>query len=628
MKMKARVISVLVIAAVLGSCSADHYFKKADVEFEFLRYAKAIEHYEKGIKKKRDVHALENLADSYFFTNELDKAKPLYEEILSGSESGSKINFKYGRLLMSSGDYNGAINQFEIYLDKYPGDVVAEMLISSCRSINERFRDTTLYELAPLHTGDFTAAFSPVDYQNGIVFSGEKEVFRGSKQNPWTGNSYLDLYYMEKDTGGNWLSPVLLEGDVNGRFHEGPATFTEDGSLVYFTRSNYYKRKMVVDEQGENNLKIFRASLVNGIWTNLEELPFNSDDYSCGHPTISADGNTLYFVSDMPGGYGGTDIYKSVLENGTWSKPENLGDVINTSGNELFPYIHSDGTLYFSSNAHNSMGGLDVFLTYFYNGRWMEPENLNYPLNTTKDDFGYVLNSDNVTGFVSSSRSDKDEVYSFEKKAPVFNLYGRARKKGTDIPVEGVTVEITKGSNNEVITMVSGKDGKFHYKLNSEEEYHLLCTKLGCFTRTDRISTVGLKYSENFYADFEVEEIVLNKPIVLENIYYDFDRWEIRQDAAAELDKLVKLLQDNPTICIEMGSHTDARGTDNYNMVLSDKRALAAVRYLISKGISAQRLSWKGYGETVPVNECVNKVPCTEEQHQMNRRTEFKVTSM
>lgn len=621
--------SILLITGILlNSCGADFYFKKADEDFEHLRYSESIVNYEKGIKKRRDIDAVEKLADSYFYTNQIHKAKPLYEEVISSNEGDAHTHFNYGRLLMSEGNYAGAISQFEIFLQSHPGDVVAEMLIASCLSVNERFRDTTLFEIAPIPTDGFTGAFSPVDYRNGIVFSAEHDVNSARKQSPWTGNSYLDLYYMERDDSGSWLSPVLLEGDINGKFHEGPASFTEDGNTAYFTRSNYYKRKMVENESHENNLKIFKTTLIDNKWTNLEELPFNSDDYSCGHPSVTQDGKTLYFVSDMPGGFGGTDIYKATFENDVWGKPENLGAAINTAGNELFPYVHTDGTLYFSSNAHNTMGGLDVFLTYYLDGRWMNPENLNYPLNTTHDDFGYHLNTDNFTGFISSARTDKDALYTFEKKDPTFILFGTARKKGTDIPVEGVTVEITKGSNNEVITMVSGKDGKFEYKLSLEEDYHLLCTKIGCFTRTDKISTKGLKYSENFYADFEVEEIVLGKPIVLENIYYDFDKWAIREDAAIELDKLVKLLQDNPTIHIEMGSHTDARGTDRYNLVLSDKRAQAAVKYLINKGIDPSRLSWKGYGETVPVNECVNKVVCDDDEHQQNRRTEFRVTKM
>ena len=620
-------IAVILTGFLFNACGANYYFKKADGEYEYLQYSKSIQHYEKGLKKRRDAAAVENLANAYFYTNQLNLSKPLFEAIATGKVN-SRTSFNYGRLLMNEGKYRDAVVQFQSYLNEHPNDVVAQMLIASCNSINERFRDTTLYEVSSLPSGDFTGAFSPTEYRDGIVFSAEKEVYRGSKQNPWTGNSYLDLYYMEKDKNGNWLSPILLEGKVNGRFHEGPATFTEDGKTVYFTRSNYYKRKMEQNEEEVNNLKIFKASLVDDKWTNLEDLPFDSDDYSCGHPTVTADGKTLYFVSDMPGGFGGTDIYKVRYKNGQWTKPENLGPVINTAGNEMFPYIHTDGTLYFSSNAHNTMGGLDVFLTYYYDGRWMQPENLNYPLNTNKDDFGYILNQDNETGFISSSRSDKDELYKFKKHAPSFNLYGMARKKGTQIPVEGVTVEITRGSDNKVITMVSGKDGKFHYPLDPEEEYHLLCTKIGCFSRTDRVSTVGLKYSENFYADFEVEEIVIDKPIVLKNIYYDFDKWNIRDDAAVELDKLVKLLKDNPTLYIEMGSHTDARGTDQYNMVLSDKRAKAAVDYLIFKGIDAKRLTWKGYGESMPVNESVNGVECDEDQHQANRRTEFRVKKL
>jgi hypothetical protein len=297
----------------------------------------------------------------------------------------------------------------------------------------------------------------------------------------------------------------------------------------------------------------------------------------------------------MPGGLGGTDIYKTTYSNGTWTKPENLGSQVNTTGNEMFPYIHTDGSLYFSSDAHNSMGGLDVFITYYNGTRWVKPENLNYPLNSVKDDFGFSLSKkDETKGFVSSSRTKNDKMYAFDKMPPSFNLYGIAREKGTQIPVPGVVVEVTNAKTGEVISMESDAKGNFKLKLTPETEYHLYCTKFGCFSKTDNISTVGLKYSEDFFADFEVEPIVIDKPIVLENIYYDFDKWNIRPDAAIELDKLVRILKDNPKIDIEMGSHTDARGSDQYNMVLSDKRAHAAVQYLISQGIESRRLTYRG----------------------------------
>jgi outer membrane protein OmpA-like peptidoglycan-associated protein len=334
----------------------------------------------------------------------------------------------------------------------------------------------------------------------------------------------------------------------------------------------------------------------------------------------------MYFVSDIPGGFGGTDIYMSEWVDGKWSKPMNLGSVINTQGNEMFPYYHTDGALYFSSDAHNTIGGLDVFITYNDGKRWATPENLNYPLNSTKDDFGFSMSKNNQTGFVSSSRLDSDKMYTFDKHPPKFNLFGFAHEKGTKTPEEGVTVEITNSITGEVSTVVSDIEGKFKIALKPEARYALLCTKIGCFSKSDEISTIGRKYSEDFYADFEVEHIVIDKPIVLENIYYDFDKWNIRPDAALELDKLVKLLNDNPDIDIEMGSHTDVRGNDQYNQVLSDKRALAAINYLIYQGIDSKRLTCKGYGEKVLVNKCQNGVICTEAEHQKNRRTEFKVT--
>jgi outer membrane protein OmpA-like peptidoglycan-associated protein len=251
---------------------------------------------------------------------------------------------------------------------------------------------------------------------------------------------------------------------------------------------------------------------------------------------------------------------------------------------------------------------------------------LNYPINTPKDDFSYVLNDDNKTGFISSNRFGIDMINEFSKNDPTFMLFGIAKYKGTIIPVEGVQVEIYDEMLKKNIEMTSDKQGKFKLKLNPETKYSLSCSRLGCYTRKDRISTVGKKFSENFYADFEVEEIVIEKPIILKNIYYDLDKWFIRTDAALELDKLAKLLNDNPNIEIELGSHTDSRASDNYNLILSHKRAKAAIEYLVSKGIAQKRMTYKGYGEKVLVNRCKNDVICSEEEHQENRRTEFKVT--
>lgn len=651
--MKSTYNTLLIIGLLigLGSCTGYHT-KKGNTYYDNVAYASAIEHYEKVYHKTNDPDIEMKLANSYFRINNMDSAGVLYGRAVNRGSRSPILYFNYGKVLMQQGQYDQAAVYFDKYIQVYGSDPVAQMLLSSCKSVKDRYRDTSLYTLKPIIQDQFVNTFSIVEYQNGAVFAADKEVFSGRKTAAWTGNSYLDLYGMKKDVEGNWMEPELLQGDINGRLHEGPATFSADGKTVYFTRSNYYKRKMKVNEEHENNLKIFKATLVDGKWVNLEEFPYNSDDYSCGHPTLSADGKTMYFVSDMPGGNGGTDLYKTSLvdinleipeviasednapqkgtktQTQTWSKPENLGPAINTRGNEMFPYIHSDGALYFSSDAHNTMGGLDVFITYNDGTRWATPENLNYPLNSEKDDFGFSLNKDDVTGFVSSTRSDHDKMYSFEVHKPTFNLYGMARYKGTQTPVEGVLVELTNSRTGEKINVLSDAKGNFKLRLDPETHYGIYCTKFGCFSKTDEISTIGLKYSQDFYADFEVEPIVIDKPIVLENIYYDFDKWDIRPDAALELNKLVKILEDNPNIEIEMGSHTDVRGNDQYNLILSDKRAMAAVKYLISQGIDPSRLTFKGYGEFVLVNGCKNEVFCSEEDHQKNRRTEFKVTKI
>jgi outer membrane protein OmpA-like peptidoglycan-associated protein len=335
----------------------------------------------------------------------------------------------------------------------------------------------------------------------------------------------------------------------------------------------------------------------------------------------------MIFVSDMPGGYGGTDLYITFFVNNQWTQPENLGSQVNSAGDEQFPFIHENGEVYFSSNGHNTMGGLDVFVTQNNGLRWSKPVNLNYPINSSKDDFGFVLKPGGREGYLSSARFSTDKIYTFKKFDPTFNLFGFAHIKGEKTPVENVRVEI-ESSKGQAIQLISKSDGTFHMDLTPNESYHLNCKKVGCFGETSELSTKGLIYSQDFYVDFEVEEIVIDKPIVLKNIYYDFDKWFIRADAAIELDKLVKLLKDNPEIDIEMGSHTDVRGTDEYNQVLSENRAKSAVEYLIEQGIEKNRLTFKGYGEKVLVNKCKNNIYCSEEEHQENRRTEFKVTKI
>lgn len=629
--MKKIILSAIAFTLILGSCTKALY-KKGVKNYDKHAYHKSIENFEKYLSKKDEpADAQIKLANAYRLVNDVPNAEKWFSKVVQLPESEPSNMFYYGKLLMGVGKYDEAKIWLSKYLEKVPDDFVAEMLLVSCKSLNSFKQDTTLFTLKEVEIPEIATGFGQTPYDNGIMFTADKATFRNSNTSNWTGRSYLDIYFSAKDESGKWLSPMLLKGDVNGRYHEGPACFSKDGKVVYFTRSNYIKKKMKKSSKEENNLKIFRAELVGDKWTNVTEASFNSDEYSCGHPTLADDGKTLYFISDMPGGMGGTDIYKTVCDGASCSKPENLGSTINTSGNEMFPYIHNDGTFYFSSDAHNNLGGLDVFMTYYDGRKWLQVENLNYPLNTSKDDFAFVMNNDNKTGYVSSNRSADDKIYEITKNDPTFILSGYVNQKGKpNQAIDSAIIEIENLTTKSKEMLLTNKAGNYKLKLNAKCEYIVKAWKPMYFTTTPAkpFCMIGKKISENFTANFELDEIIIEKPIVLENIYYDLDKWFIRPDAAIELDRLVQVMVNNPKLHIELSSHTDSRAGDQYNLVLSDKRAKAAVEYIVSKGIDKKRMKWKGYGESRLVNHCKNNVECSEDEHQKNRRTEFKATKI
>ncbi|MCE9537850.1 MAG: OmpA family protein [Bacteroidetes bacterium] len=705
--------SVIVFSCIYFTGCTNYFYKKANIEFVNLQYSEAIKDYNKVLSKEDNHDAMIKLANSYRLINELEKARPLYAEIVHYPECKAINIFHYAKVLKCLGDYSNAKIWYKNYLDQVPDDALAQISFATCNVVNPFIRDTTLFSLNLIKFPCLESAFSPVPYKGGIVFTGNKKATINSKKDPWTGKTYYDLYFAEKDKNGNWLSPQIIKGEINGRYHEGPAAFNKKNNVAYFTRSNYFKSGLEKSSKNENNLKLFKAKLVNNKWEQLEGMPFNSDEYSVGHPCLSKDEKTLYFISDMPGGLGGTDIYKSVYEGKKWKKPENLGNEINTSGNEMFPFISDDGTLYFSSDSHENMGGLDVFSTSYdeKNKKWQPIENLNYPLNSSKDDFAFVINKDNKTGFISSNRGNPDQIYEFEKHDPSFNLFGTFTEKGKGTPFEGAIVTLTdksngdikttvqtdkngaykvklnlgtdyevfgskennvtpssdlstkgkkysedfeknfeldintinfnlfgvitikgegipfqdaivtlEGNNSKIITIKTDKNGKYKMNLKPEIDYEIYGSKENYFTECAGLSTKGKKKSEEFERNFELEKIVIQKPIVLEHVFYDLAKWDIRSDAEEELNKLVKLLKINPGISIEIGSHTDSRAGDSYNMILSGKRANSVVDYLVLKGVKANRLTWKGYGETQLINKCKNGVECPENEHQQNRR--------
>jgi len=613
------------ILLVLSSC-ASYHVRQGNRMYDSMAYNSAITEYQKALGKKDFPQARIKLAECYRLTNETVKAEEAYGKVVTMKEAEPIHKLRYAQLLMRNGKYDQARIWFDNYLKDQPGDNSAKQLRASCDSIDAFKADSAIYTVNTISVNTGQSNFSPQYYKDGIVFTTARS---SGKTYPWTGQPYLDLYYAKADKSGNFSSPLPLRGDVNTTYHEASSSFVGD-TVMYFTRNNYVKKKIKKSDEGVVNLKILSSTRKDTAWKNIQEFPYNSDNYSTGHPALSKDGNTMYFVSDMPGGLGGTDIYVTRKENGTWGKPQNMGPAINTPYNEMFPTVYHDTVLYFSSEGHYNMGGLDIFQSTRQNGTWSEAENMRYPVNTSYDDFGFIMNDSSTAGYFSSNRGGNpsiDNIYSFERKELKFTLDGIAVEKITQAPVEGVTVTLENTTLHKKQTAVTGPDGKFNFNLEQNSDFSVSGAKAEYFTNTEKVSTVGKNVSEDMYVKLklEMERVLVNKPIVLENIYYDLDKWDIRPDAAQGLDRLITILKENTDIKIELSSHTDSRADDAYNMVLSQKRAESAVKYLMNHGIDKKRMTAKGFGESMLVNRCKNGVECSEEEHQQNRRTEFKV---
>jgi outer membrane protein OmpA-like peptidoglycan-associated protein len=386
-----------------------------------------------------------------------------------------------------------------------------------------------------------------------------------------------------------------------------------------------------------NRLEIYSAKFKNNGWTDIKAFAYNNaDEYSVGHPALSPDGKTLYFVSNMPGGVGGADVYYcEKIDENTWSAPKNCGNMINSDGDEVFPYMDASGTLYFSSNGLPGMGGLDLFSAKGSKDSWTSPENLKYPLNSPKDDFSIYYTEAGKAGYLTSNRDGgkgMDDIYRFVESPPTDLILAVITKERLDNNtlgiLKGVDVAIKNRITDNIQKMPVSDRGTLFTKVDCGTSYEVKGTKEGYFTQMKLVTTKCVTKHDTVFVELTFDKIIIDKPIVLRNIYYDFDKYNIRPDAALELNKLVVILLQNPSIEIELGSHTDSRGSDEYNQVLSQHRAESAVNYIVTQGIDPKRITAKGYGESVPVNRCTNGADCTEEEFQMNRRTEFKVTKM
>lgn len=637
----------LLISSVMVS-QAQNLITKADKEFELFNYVKAIKLYEEAYQKKETYYAAQRLASAYTLIKDYKQAESW--SAIAAKTPGSKAidTLNYAKALQHNAKYSEAKVQYQNYLrsNSQVNLVQQNIWLASCDSAMYWMKNPRKVEITnekTLNSNKYD--WAPVTYGNGVVFTSDRKdvaALNVKKSKPflkfdgtewpdkevygWTGNAYLRLYFKANNADSISLFPIAAGTD----YHIGAASFSADGNNVFFTLTKIPKKlKTVKGKPGTIHVELYSsAKNSDGTWGKPVAFAYNNaNSYSIGDPFLTADGKTLYFVSDMPGGLGGTDIYRSDLSNdNTWTKPVNLAE-INTQGNERSPVLSAKGDFYFATDGRVGMGDLDVFKSRMINGKVEQIQNLGYPFNSPQDDFGFSLDDKGTLLYLSSNREDglgEDDIYRLKaEQKTTMMLTGRILNRKTNLPVENATAVLSKVGGG-ILKFETGKDGKFMMDISPETDYTVAGIKTGYLSEVNSLTTKGVK-NPIIEQDLYVDVIELNKAIRIENIYYDFDKWNIRPDAAVELDKLVKILKDNPTIWIELGSHTDSRGKDAYNLNLSQKRAVSAVDYIVSRGIDKRRITARGYGETQLLNRCANGVECSVEEHQLNRRTEFKI---
>jgi peptidoglycan-associated lipoprotein len=587
------------------------------------------------------------IAECYRITNQPDKAELRYKQAIQREYPNPIIYLRYADALKMEEDYADAMEQYRRYKELVPDDPRGQEGITSCELAVEWMDRPTNYTVENMkyfnsRQSDYSPYFADADYTM-VYFTSSREEATGNDMHGATGENFSDIFLSRMDRKGKWSVPVALDEHVNTEFEEGTPVLTDDYSTMYFTRCKANKNT-------NYGCQIYTTSRSGDEWSEAEALNLADDSVVVAHPALSPDELTLYFISDMPGGVGGKDLWVTSRDSkgAEWGVPENL-EALNTVDDEMFPFLHQDGSLYFSSNGRIGMGGLDIYKANEQEDGTWKIENMKYPINSSADDFGIVFEPDMERGYFSSTRKGRgnDEIYMFALPPMKFNVIGEVRDDKTDELLVEATVK-SIGSDGITVETTTSEDGSFRLMLKPNTDYVFVASRVGYLNGKERETTKGLNNSTDFRTTIYLSNIRETIELSNSNVFYDFARWDLRPEALVSLDRLIETLTDNPTITIELMSHTDVRGTNEDNIELSQKRAQSVVDYLIERGIDPARLSAKGYGEEMPkvvtkrldgdydfLNEgteltetFINSLPSIEEQeiaHQLNRRTEFRV---
>jgi len=645
-------IIYLVVACLVSVCMSSQKLlkSKADQQFNKFAYVDAIKTYErifaKGYKSKE---MLQKLGDSYYFKADLDNAAKWYGELFAFTQVvAPEYYYRYAQSLKAIKDYKKANEMLVKFNQKNGNDLRAKLATAQKDYLAQIKKNSGRYTI---ENAEINSEYS--DY--GSTFSGNKVVFASArdtggffnKRHSWTGENFTNLYSAKIEEQGALSTPERFGGALNSKFNESTPVFTKDGKTVFFTRNNFLNKKKGKDAHKTTLLKLYKATIVDDKWSNITELPFNSNEYSVAHPALSADEKTLYFASNMIGTLGQSDLFKVALNSdGSYGKPVNLGTTINTEGRETFPMVTNENEIYFASDGHPGLGGLDVFVAKEQaDGSYQKVENVGEPINSSKDDFAYLVNTSTRIGYVTSNRDGGqggDDIYRFKetKKLECEQfLTGVVTHKETGLPLSGARVTLSDANYKVLQEVLSDKEGEFNFgKVDCGTKYYIKTEKPEY--NTLETATITQEESGKSFVSVELEKIQksvqtgddLAKAFDIKIIYFDLDKSFIRPDAAVELAKILDVMEQNPTMEIDVRSHTDCRQTAKYNRTLSNKRAKSTIMWLVEKGIAKSRLTGKGYGESQLVNDCgcepTNESNCTEEQHQANRRSEFIITKL
>ncbi|MBU2975791.1 OmpA family protein [Zobellia sp. B3R18] len=641
---KARYIFCGLAVMTMVSQAQEKKIKKADTKFTNYSYASAIQSYEDLVEDGyTEEEIFKNLGNANYLNANYEEAANWYGQLfqLGITDIDPEYMYRYAQTLKSLEKYDAS----DIWMNKFKkarsNDQRALAFGNNLDYLDQIEERSGRYELKNLALNSKVSDFAPSFYGKDLVFSTARDSGRISKNiHRWNNGAFLNLYKATGDGQGNFTSLEKLDRKLNKKTHESSTAFTKDGQTMYFTRNNSDNGKFSRDEEGISRLKIYRANLVAGEWDNIVELPFNGDGYSVAHPTLNKDETKLYFASDMPGTAGESDIFSvDINKDGTFGAPQNMGPQINTEARETFPFITESDILYFSSDGHPGLGGLDVFATDLKNdsGRVI---NVGRPLNGEEDDFSYIVNEETKKGYFSSNREGgvgNDDIYGFLETEPLdftchTNITGTVKDKKTGALLANASIKVYDSKKNLVASSETDANGAFAMEGDcTDGNYKIVATKTDYDEGDKMFATVNAQDAtgiEVVLAQADKSAPVgtdLAKYLNIEPIYFDFDKHFIREDAKVSINKVLAYLNEYPNVKVQVRSHTDSRANDNYNMQLSANRAKSTAEYLVGQGIAQDRISFEGFGETQLTNDCSNGVPCSKEQHQMNRRSEFIV---